>query len=252
MSGPADTLTHCRTTDSAPHLPRAWDGYDAYLFDIDGTLLHCTDAVHYFAFCEALTFLAGRPLNLDGVVAHGNTDIGILRDALNLAGIPEQQWRPKLPLVRQAMCRFVEQRRADLCVTLLPAVRDVLDHLHARGALLGVATGNLEGIGRLKLDRCGLLHHFDFGGYSDACEYRRDVFAGALEQARALTGKQAVVCVVGDTPEDVRSARANGLDVIAVATGVYTFDELQAEHPDWCLHSLEDLQINRPTNTPTS
>ena len=23
---------------------RAWDEYDAYLFDIDGTLLHCTDA----------------------------------------------------------------------------------------------------------------------------------------------------------------------------------------------------------------
>ncbi len=33
---------------------RRWDAYDAYLFDIDGTLMNCTDAVHYFAFCEAL------------------------------------------------------------------------------------------------------------------------------------------------------------------------------------------------------
>jgi FMN phosphatase YigB (HAD superfamily) len=54
---------------------RKWDAYDAYLFDIDGTLLTCHDAVHYFAFCEALTALAGRELNLDGVVAHGNTDV---------------------------------------------------------------------------------------------------------------------------------------------------------------------------------
>jgi phosphoglycolate phosphatase len=55
---------------------RAWDEFDAYLFDIDGTLINCRDAVHYFAFCESLTRIAGRPMNLDGVVAHGNTDAG--------------------------------------------------------------------------------------------------------------------------------------------------------------------------------
>ena len=73
---------------------RAWDEFDAYLFDIDGTLINCRDAVHYFAFCEALTRIAGRPTNLDGVVAHGNTDVGILRDALHLAKVPDEAWRP--------------------------------------------------------------------------------------------------------------------------------------------------------------
>ena len=220
---------------------RAWDRYDAYLFDIDGTLLHCADAVHYFAFCEALASLAGRPLNLDGVTAHGNTDVGILRDALALASVHEDTWRPKLADAQTAMCRFVEEHRAELSVTVLPAVRAVLDHLHAKGAVLGVATGNLEGIGRIKLDRGGLLDRFDFGGYSDAYEFRRDVFRGALTKARALAGEEAAVCVVGDTPEDIRSAHANGLDVIAVATGIYSFDELLAESPTWCLHTLEEL-----------
>jgi phosphoglycolate phosphatase len=219
----------------------AWDSFDAYLFDIDGTLLHCTDAVHYFAFCEALGSLAGRPLNLDGVIAHGNTDVGILRDALRLADVPEDVWRPRLPEIQQGMCRFVEARIGDLCVTVLPAVHEVMDHLHAKGAVLGVATGNLEGIGRAKLDRCGLLGRFGFGGYSDAHEYRRDVFAGALAKARTFAGEGARVCVIGDTPEDVRSAKANALSVIAVATGIYPFEQLLREDPDWCLHSFEDL-----------
>ena len=228
--------------DMTEHARRcAWDEYDAYLFDIDGTLLHCSDAVHYFAFCDAISRLAGRPLNLDGVTAHGNTDVGILRDALHLAGVPEEQWRPKLDETRAEMCRFAEQRSADLCVAVLPAVREVLDHLRARGAVLGVATGNLEGIGRLKLGRCSLLEFFDFGGYSDAFEFRRDVFAAALKTARGMAGDTARVCVVGDTPEDVRSARANGLDVTAVATGIYSFEQLQSENPDRCLHSLTEL-----------
>jgi phosphoglycolate phosphatase len=220
---------------------RRWDAYDAYLFDIDGTLLHCTDAVHYFAFCEALGALAGRPMNLDGVTAHGNTDVGILRDALVLAGVEDETWRPRLAETRSAMCRFVEERKTDLCATVLPSVPEVLRHLRERGAVLGVATGNLEGIGRLKLGHCGLLEFFDFGGYSDAYEYRRDVFRGALARARELAGGEARVCVVGDTPEDVRAARANGLDVIAVATGIYSFEELMVEQPDWCLRSLGEL-----------
>ena len=223
------------------HTVRRWDEYDAYLFDIDGTLLHGTDAVHYFAFCEALGSLAGRPLNLDGVTAHGNTDVGILRDALALAEVRDEIWRPRLRETQQNMCRFVEERKENLRATVLPAVPEVLDHLRTKGAILGVATGNLEHIGRLKLAHCGLLEQFDFGCYSDAYEYRRDVFTGALTKARRLAGESAAVCVVGDTPEDVRAARANDLDVIAVATGIYSFEELQAEDPNVCLLSLQDL-----------
>jgi phosphoglycolate phosphatase-like HAD superfamily hydrolase len=222
-----------------------WDAYDAYLFDIDGTLLHCTDAVHYFAFCNTLESLSGGPLNLDGVTAHGNTDIGILRDALKLAKIPEAKWRPRIGEIQTAMCRFVEERKSEICVTVLPGVIAVLDHLRSRGAVLGVATGNLAGIGKLKLTHGRLLERFDFGGYSDAYEFRQDVFKGALEKARALAGLQIKVCVLGDTPEDIRAARANGLDVIAVATGIFKFEELKREKPDWCLHSLEELPINK-------
>ena len=220
---------------------RAWDHYDAYLFDIDGTLLYCTDAVHYFAFCNALQTLAGRPLTLEGVTAHGNTDVGILRDALQLAGLPEEHWRPRLPETRTAMCRFVEERKADLHITVLPQVVATLEHLHARGALLVVATGNLEGIGKLKLARVGLLPYFAFGGYSDEYEYRTDVFRAALEKARLIAGPDAAVCVVGDTPSDVRAAHANHLDVIAVATGIYPLERLAQDEPEWCLSSLAEL-----------
>lgn len=222
-------------------LSRAWDGFDAYLFDIDGTLLNQQDAVHYFAFCEALSGVAGRPLNLDGVVAHGNVDVGILRDAWALAGVSEEVWRPHMDAVRAGMCRFVEERRDEVRVTVLPGVIAVLERLRGKGAKIGVATGNLAGIGRVKLEVAGLAGYFDFGGFSDAYETRRDVFRGALHMAKGLAGEGAAVCVVGDTPEDVRSAKANGLEVIAVATGIYSREELEAEGPGGCLGSMEEL-----------
>jgi beta-phosphoglucomutase-like phosphatase (HAD superfamily) len=136
--------------------PRPWDSYDAYLFDIDGTLLNCTDAVHYFAFCDSLTAVAGRPINLDGVVTHGSVDVAILRDAWALAGVPESTWRPRLDEVRRAMGSQVENNREDLRIDVLPGAREVLAYLRDRGAILGVATGNLAAIGVAKLSQCGL------------------------------------------------------------------------------------------------
>jgi phosphoglycolate phosphatase-like HAD superfamily hydrolase len=224
--------------------PRPWDSFDAYLFDIDGTLLHCRDAVHYFAFCDVLTAIAGRPLNLDGVITHGNTDTGILRDALRRAGVPDDTWRPRLGEIRRQMCERVALREQEMCVEMLPQVKEILQGLRARGAVLGVATGNLETIGTLKLRRAGLLAFFSFAGWSDACEDRAQVFRGAVALARSLAGQNAAVCVVGDTPADVLAARANDLCVIAVATGIHSRDELQAAGPDWCVSSLRELTFS--------
>lgn len=222
-------------------LSRLWDSFDAYLFDIDGTLLNCTDAVHYFAFCDALTDIAGTPMNLEGVIAHGNTDVGIVRDALARAEIRDDLWRPKLNSIRERICAFVEREKHNLCANELPGVRRVLTHLREKGAILGVATGNLETIGQLKLKHCGLQDFFHFGGFSDEYEYRKDVFAGALQKARELAGQSAAVCVVGDTPADIQAAKSNGLEVIAVATGIYPPDQLLAEAPQLCVPSLEAL-----------
>lgn len=230
-----------RVSGSLSNIVRPWDSYDAYLFDIDGTLLNCSDAVHYFAFCDALTQLAGRPMNLEGVVTHGNTDVGILRDALRLNGINETHWRPLLPETCDHMRRFVEQRRAELCIDVLPAVTDTLRHLARGGASLSVATGNLESIGWIKLEACRLDSYFQFGAFSDGFEYRVDVFRAALEEAQRRTHPGASVCVVGDTPSDIRAAHQLGLDVIAVGTGIYSTEQLAVELPSRCLRSLADL-----------
>lgn len=222
-------------------LSRGWDTYEAYLFDIDGTLLNCLDAVHFFAFCDALTAVAGRPLNLDGVVTHGNTDEGILRDAFALAKVEEPVWRGRITEIRERVGTQVETNREQMRIDVLPGAERVLRHLADRGAVLSTATGNLARVGEVKLSQCGLREYFHLGGWSDQCESRAEVFRRALEQVRERAGADASVCVVGDTPADVQAAHANGVEVIAVATGIFSRADLEAEGPELCVSSLEDL-----------
>ncbi len=222
-----------------PHFE--WDGQSAYLFDIDGTLLRSRDRVHFESVAIGVQRAMGIEVSLAGVPIHGNTDTGILREACRQAGIEDDALEPQVAAIRAAMCASVEERRGELDPILMPGITETLQHLAERGALLGVATGNLEAIGWIKIEAAGLREWFRFGGFSDHYPDRAELIAKAAEKARELAGAQATVCVVGDTPRDIAAAHANGLPVIAVATGHYNFEQLAEHRPEVCATSLADL-----------
>jgi len=218
-----------------------WDAHQAYLFDIDGTLLRCRDRIHIEAFLSSVRAVMGRDFSLDGVVLSGNTDPGILRDTFHLAQLEAAHWQPRMEDILQRMREEVASRRDDFKIDKMPGVDQVLQHLRDKGATLGLATGNLEAIGWLKIEFLGLRPWFAFGGFSDRCIARADMIDLAAQQARALAGAGVSICVVGDTPSDIAAARANHLPVIAVATGNYTFDQLMEHNPEACAHNLTAL-----------
>jgi len=219
----------------------AWDGQDAYLFDIDGTLLRDSDRIHYNSFAASIQQVTGFEVTLDGVSVHGSTDTAILRDACSQAGIPAEVLEPQWTAIMEAMCQTVAERRHELKLRLMPGVEDALRHLARKGALLGVATGNLKAIGLIKIEEAGLRQWFQFGGFSDRYPVRAELIGNAVRKAREMAGANARVCVVGDTPRDIKAARANQLPVISVATGHYSFDTLLALGPEACATSLADL-----------
>ncbi len=215
-----------------------WDAQDAYLFDIDGTLLRCRDRVHVNAFLSSVRTVMGRDFSLDGVTLSGNTDPGILHDVFRLAALEAAHWEPHFEAILQRMRDDVVARSHEMKIDKMPGVDDTLQHLQSRGAALGIATGNLETIGWLKVEYVGLRHWFTFGGFSDRFPARVDMIAHAAQKARSFAGLRASVCVVGDTPSDIAAARANQLPAIAVATGNYTFEQLMEHSPDVCAVNL--------------
>ena len=218
-----------------------WDKYDAYLFDIDGTLVRDAGRVHYFAFSKACVEVLGHPLSLEPISVQGSTDPRILRDAFAAAGIADEVWRPHQRRLLDAISAAVERDAATMQLRVMPGVVEALAHLARAQKCLGVATGNLESIGWLKLDLVGLRSWFTFGGFSDAHEQRADMIAAAAAAARQLAGQHASVVVIGDTRSDIDAARANSLPVIAVATGHSTFDQLLEHEPDICAENLSAL-----------
>lgn len=219
-------------------------GADAYLFDIDGTLLNTRDAVHYFAFRNALRETFGFEATIDGVHVHGNTDIGILRAVCRLQGISDTDFDRELPRIVQMMCTEVEQNQGEMRPDVCPSVREILAKLHSRGKLIGVVTGNFDSIGWAKLSASGLRKYFAFGSFSNHAERRADIFRTGTAEVHRRLGPDAVTYVVGDTPSDISAAKEVGVPIISVATGIYSHEQLAAFGPDLCLTCCTDILAN--------
>ena len=218
-----------------------WTDADAYLFDIDGTLLVTRDLVHRNALHHAMREVYGVDTTIDGIAYHGKTDLGILRAALERMGISGEVFEAKLPAALKVVSLDVAANTNRIVANVCEGIPEALAQLKAAGKLLGVASGNLEAVGWHKVEATRLRDFFSFGCFSDHCEMRVDIFRQGMDEARLRLGENASVCFIGDTPEDIRAARGVSAQVIAVCTGIFKNDELACHAPDACISSCMEL-----------
>src|SRR5262249_10692896 len=109
---------------------------DAFIFDIDGTLLNTRDLVHYNALNAAMREVYGADTTIDRVRYHGMTDLGILRASLELAGVGSAEFEAKLPEALDVVRREVERNADKLKPELCAGVRELLGRLREEGKLL--------------------------------------------------------------------------------------------------------------------
>jgi phosphoglycolate phosphatase-like HAD superfamily hydrolase len=128
---------------------------------------------------------------------------------------------------------------------LMPGLPRLLDALAARpDVFLGLLTGNVALGAQLKLEAFGLWHYFRCGAYGSDSGDRNTLVPVAQARACALSGRDFLpsqILVIGDTPRDIACARAHGAQVMAVATGSYSVEELQQYAPDYCFADLGDV-----------
>jgi len=215
------------------------------LFDVDGTLVHAGGAGR-----RSLERVLSAELGpLDGALAglhlDGMTDRLIVREVLHALGRAFDD-----ALCDRVLAGYVEALREEIRgpgFRVIAGVAELLAALHGAGAVLGLCTGNVPEGARLKLGRGGLDRFFEWGpsaigGFAPDGEARELVVRAALRRASGRLGRALPpgdALVIGDTPRDVQAARAEGVPVLAVATGRYAAGELRAAGADAVLPTLE-------------
>lgn len=212
----------------------------AIMFDIDGTLVR-TGGAGKAAMEAALCEEFGVQLTSEEIPYSGRTDLAIGRDLLTAHGIEPTANQTKL--VEGYLTRlpyYLERFPGRVC----PGVIELLGELRKRSdVVLGLITGNVRRGAERKLGHYGLWENFAVGGFGDDHDDRDDVARAALGAVEGHVGAKldpADVWVIGDTPLDVKCARAIGAKAVAVATGWHPMDDLVASGPDLALADLSD------------
>ncbi len=215
------------------------------LFDIDGTLLRRAGPAHREALVEAVRRASGLATTIDGIPVAGMLDRDIAGSMLRAAGASESAIRRAMPGIVKEAQRIYVRTCPDLRRSVCPGARMLLYKLSRRDVPAALVTGNLTRIGWTKMERAGLRQYFRFGAFAELAHNRAGLVKIAVAHARreGWIGKHSPIALIGDHPNDVRAARANGIRAIAVGTGIVDQQELLLQKPDVYVPDMRSLKL---------
>jgi pyrophosphatase PpaX len=121
-------------------------------------------------------------------------------------------------------------------------MEDVLVRLHEEGRRLGVVTAKRRGTVELAFARVPLAHLFETVVGGDETERHKPDPEPLLLAAERLGVDPATAAYVGDSPFDIRAARAANMYAVAVTWGrIHDRTRLEREEPDAIADTAEEL-----------
>jgi pyrophosphatase PpaX len=209
--------------------------FPVVLFDLDGTLID-SGPIIVASMKHAAKHVLGREVEEE-----------ILAAAIGGPGLVQQMHA----LDPDRVDDLVDAYRAhnEPLHEQLEAFREVVEllpRLRAQGRRLGIVTAKRHATVGLAFDRLpGMDEYFDvLIGAEDTVRHKPDPDP-LLEALRRLDARPQEAAYVGDSPFDVRAAKAAGVYAVAVAWGgIHTAERLRAEEPDALVdHAGELLDV---------
>ena len=118
-------------------------------------------------------------------------------------------------------------------------ISHTLQVIKSLGLTNGILTGNSPKRAMSKIDSAGLYAYFDFNFvyFGDAALDRIDLVENCTESLNKYNSRKIII--VGDSPRDIQAAKKFGLDIVAVATGKHSYQDLLTFNPSLLLHDLK-------------
>lgn len=194
------------------------------LFDLDGTLFLTHDPLSGRALVATLEQVYGVEVPADApadVEHRGLTAKRIARNVLRAAGVADAAVDERL----DTWCAAFGERYLELFADAdtsgwepRPGAAQGLAWLQAAGVGLGLVTGNPEPMARRRLERLGLARFFPPGEGAFGCEAEERGALLELARKRAGDWPPSATAEIGDTAEDISTAKAAGFRSIAVSS----------------------------------
>ena len=213
------------------------------LFDIDKTLIKGSTE-YTVAFSKGFRDIYNIDSTIGIIKYQGMTDQQIIVEVLKKKGLKESEIAPKLKECVQVILDYFNELKDSIQIEILGGVPELLKKLEEQNFLIGLVTGNLEPIGRRKLEEAGLNHYFKVGGFGSDDIDRTELVKLAIKRAEENLNFEFDdnVFLFGDTPRNIKAGNDARIVTVGVATGNYSKEELENANADYVVDNLQDTQ----------
>ena len=211
------------------------------LFDIDNTLLKNLTA-HKKSFFEGLRKIYSIQADVESINPHGMTDQQIITEVLKKHEIKEKRnalnFKECMNTIVETFAKEIKNENP----VILNGVTHLLEELFRRKIIMGIVSGNLEPIAKLKLEKAGLISYFPVGGYGSDHINRSRLVKLAILRAEIYSGRKFFgnVFIFGDTPRDIGAGKSAGVKTVGIATGKYSSEDLHSAGADFVFTDMSD------------
>lgn len=212
------------------------------IFDIDGTLLVSFGAGRR-AFDRAFYSLHGVTSAWGETKAHGRTDPDLIDEISNRTLKRSLDTQEYIKLKNLYIDLFKEEVAKPDVIELMTNSKQLVESLHKnKDNLLGIETGNFKETAHLKLQHGNLLTYFSFGGFACDSSNREIIIQESIKRGRAISHNIIKeIIVIGDSINDIKSAKRNKAIAIGVATGSSSINDLKNAGADLAYESFNDF-----------
>ena len=213
--------------------------YDAYLFDLDGTLVDTAPDIAA-GLNHALREAGLKPVDSALTrhwVGHG-ARMALLQALQDQDAYSEEVLEELLPA-------FLDHYGSNVAVhsQIYPQVESTLTVLRDRGARLAVLTNKLTRFTEPLLSQIGLRDYFDLVVCGDTAAAPKPDAAPVNYCLQQFSVKAENTLVVGDSQTDVDAARAAGVPVVCVRDGYNHGIDVTTLNPDGVIDSFAELLL---------
>jgi phosphoglycolate phosphatase len=212
-------------------MPRNPNGMKKFrlFWDIDGTLIR-TNGAAAIPFKQALSNFLKQEVALDRKKLSGFTDFEIIQTVSKNYGfkINDEDVEKILKNYAQNLPTALNAGNAHSINDISEVLAEIESSNEYENA---IATGNCKPGAVVKLTHINLIHFFKAKiiFHASIQNQSRDQI---IAKAKDSLDPGQVGVIIGDSPKDILSAKANELKVLGVATGMHSVDELKAYQPD--------------------
>jgi pyrophosphatase PpaX len=203
---------------------------EAVLFDLDGTLID-TIALILASMRHATTTVLGREYSDDELLCGVGTPLVYQMRELSATHADELM----------SAYREHNWEHHDALIEEYPGVDAMLEGVAARHIPMGIVTSKSRPVAERGLELLGLGDHFEVVVCAEDTERHKPEPDPLIHAATAIGADRATCIYVGDSPFDMRAAKAAGVVPVAAMWGAFPAEAVLEPQPTFAISHPDEL-----------